>query len=240
MPVPDTTTTQLSINFGAGELTLNPGAQKLVEGTATYNVPDLKPEVVTESNGIRDQPRQADGYPLSGQHQEYLGFQAWHGEHRPGHQCRGLYRHLLNSAALADQSHRQGWRLKGKLSFSQANPSANDAVPLRNRRVECQNERTGERQLQHHDLQQRRRRLYPGFHRYLQRDATITISSGLSNIILVIPQNVNANVTTESGLANINAGPGWTSNGSQYTQSGSGPTLTFLIKTGAGNLTLTH
>ena len=45
----------------------------------------------------------------------------------------------------------------------------------------------------------------------LKRDATITISSGLSNIILVIPQNVNANVTTESGLANINAGPGWNS-----------------------------
>ncbi len=74
----------------------------------------------------------------------------------------------------------------------------------------------------------------------LKRDATITISSGLSNIILVIPQNVNANVTTESGLANINAGPGWTQNGNQYTQSNSGPKLTFLIKTGAGNLTLTH
>ncbi len=46
----------------------------------------------------------------------------------------------------------------------------------------------------------------------LKHDATITVSSGLSNIILVIPQNVNANVTTESGLANINAGSGWTSN----------------------------
>ena len=74
----------------------------------------------------------------------------------------------------------------------------------------------------------------------LKHDATITVSSGLSNIILVIPQNVNANVTTESGLANINAGSGWTQTGNQYTQSGSGPTLTFLIKTGAGNLTLTH
>ena len=53
-------------------------------------------------------------------------------------------------------------------------------------------------------------------------------------------QNVNAKVTTESGLTNINAGPGWTQNGNQYTQSDSGPKLTFLIKTGAGNLTLTH
>jgi len=47
------------------------------------------------------------------------------------------------------------------------------------------------------------------------------------------------NVATESGLANINAGQGWIQSGNQYTQSGSGPTLTFLIKTGAGNLTLT-
>jgi len=51
---------------------------------------------------------------------------------------------------------------------------------------------------------------------------------------------LNANRYHRGGLANINAGPGWAQNGSQYTQSGSGPTLTFLIKTGAGNLTLTH
>ena len=38
----------LTLLFGAGKLTLAPGAKKLVEGTATYNIPDLKPEIKTD------------------------------------------------------------------------------------------------------------------------------------------------------------------------------------------------
>ena len=74
----------------------------------------------------------------------------------------------------------------------------------------------------------------------LKRDATVTISSGVSNLILVIPDGAAANVTVESGVSNVNAGPEWTQHGNVYSQTGSGPTLTFVVKTGAGNLTLTH
>ncbi len=73
----------------------------------------------------------------------------------------------------------------------------------------------------------------------LKRDATVTVSSGLSNLIVVIPEGVNANVTVEGGLANVSAGSGWSQNDNIYSQAGSGPTLTFIIKMGAGNLTLT-
>ena len=44
----------------------------------------------------------------------------------------------------------------------------------------------------------------------------------------------------ESGLTNVNTVEGWSKNGDIYTQKGEGPTLTFLIKTGAGNITVTH
>ncbi len=41
------------LEFGAGELTLNPGAQDmLVSGTATYNVQELKPEVTVSGNEV--------------------------------------------------------------------------------------------------------------------------------------------------------------------------------------------
>ena len=73
----------------------------------------------------------------------------------------------------------------------------------------------------------------------LKRDATVNLSSGLSNLIVVIPEGVNADVTVEGGLANVSAGSGWHQNGNLYSQQGSGPTLTFIIKMGAGNLTLT-
>jgi hypothetical protein len=74
----------------------------------------------------------------------------------------------------------------------------------------------------------------------LRRDATATISSGLSNLIVVIPSGTPARITVDSGASNISAGPGWSQAGNVYSQAGSGPALTIVIKTGAGNVTLTH
>ncbi len=74
----------------------------------------------------------------------------------------------------------------------------------------------------------------------LQRDASIKISSGLSNIIVIVPEGVNAIATVDSGASNISAGSGWSQNGNTYKQKGEGPTLTFVIEIGAGNVTLTR
>ena len=240
VPVPDTATTNLSINFGAGELTLNPGAQKLVEGTATYNIPDLKPEVVTESNGIQINQGRLTDIPYPGNIKNIWNFKLGAASMDLSINA-GAYTgtYELGGLSLTNLTVKDG-ASKVTLSFSQANPSEMtlfryetgasnvkmSGLANANFSTMVFNSGAGDYTLD--------------FSGTLKRDATITISSGLSNIILVIPQNVNANITTESGLANINAGPGWTQNGSQYSQSGSGPTLTFLIKTGAGNLTLTH
>ena len=43
----------LEINFGAGDLTLAPGADDLVSGTATYNFPDLKPKIEQDGNDVK-------------------------------------------------------------------------------------------------------------------------------------------------------------------------------------------
>ena len=74
----------------------------------------------------------------------------------------------------------------------------------------------------------------------LQRDASIKIESGFSNIIIVVPDGVDAVVTVEGGLSNVNAGSGWSRSGDTYEQEAEGPTLTFVVEMGAGNLTLTR
>jgi len=240
VPVPNTATTNLSINFGAGEITLNPGAQKLVEGTATYNVPDLKPEVVTDSNGIEIKQGNLTDIPYPGNIKNIWDFKLGAASMDLAINA-GAYTgtYELGGLSLTNLTIKDG-ASKVTLSFSQANPSEMtlfryetgasnvkmSGLANANFSTMVFNSGAGDYTLD--------------FSGTLKRDATITISSGLSNLILVIPQNVNANVTIESGLANINAGPGWAQNGNQYSQSSSGPTLTFLIKTGAGNLTLTH
>jgi hypothetical protein len=230
----------LNISFGAGELNLNPGAQDLVDGTATYNVPDLKPEVVTDSNGVEIKQGNLNNIPYPGNIKNVWDFKL-------GNSPMGL---TINAGAYTGTYELGGLSLTNltikdgasnvKLSFLQANPS--EMTIFRYETGASNVKLSGLANANFHTM------IFDSgagdytldFSGTLKRDATITISSGLSNIILIIPQNVNAKVTTESGLTNINAGPGWTQNGNQYTQSDSGSTLTFLIKTGAGNLTLTH
>jgi len=57
--------------------------------------------------------------------------------------------------------------------------------------------------------------------------------------MIIVPEGVNAVVTVESGISNVSAGSGWSQSGDVYKQDGDGPTLTFIVEMGAGNLTLT-
>ena len=52
VPVPAGAEARLTFSFGAGELKLAPGAANLVEGTASYNLDDLKPQVITDGANV--------------------------------------------------------------------------------------------------------------------------------------------------------------------------------------------
>lgn len=72
----------------------------------------------------------------------------------------------------------------------------------------------------------------------LQRDAAVTVDSGLGTVTIIVPQGVNAQITLEEGLSTINTGNGWVQNENIYTHSGSGPTISIALKMGAGTLNL--
>jgi hypothetical protein len=72
----------------------------------------------------------------------------------------------------------------------------------------------------------------------LQRDATVSIDSGFSDLTIVIPQGVNTSVTVDSALADIYFGNGWSQKGKVYLQTGEGPTLTIIINMGAGDVNI--
>jgi hypothetical protein len=235
--------TRLTLAFGAGELTLSPGAQNLVNGTTTYNVPELKPEIVTQGNAVEIKQGDLKGilYPDQVKNEWDL---------KLGSTPMDL---TINAGAYKGEYELGGLSLTGltikdgastlELSFSQSNRTEMAVL-----RYETGASNAKLRGLANANFGTM---IFNGgagdytldFSGTLKRNATITVSAGLSNLILVIPESVRANVTVESGVSNVNAGPGWSQNGnlySQNSQSSTGPRLTFLVKTGAGNLTLTH
>lgn len=72
----------------------------------------------------------------------------------------------------------------------------------------------------------------------LQRDAAVSIDSGVSTVNIIFPQGANAQVTFDGGLTGVNTSGGWSKNDKVYTLSGSGPTITIKVKMGMGSLNL--
>lgn len=235
--------TRLNISFGAGELSLAPGAGvKLIDGTATYNIPDLKPEVKTDGNDIHIQQ---GNYKFNGVPTVNNIKNIW--DLKLGDMPMEL---TLEAGAYDGKMELGGLSLTNltikdgaadvKLSFS--SPNLTEMSVLRYETGASDVTLTGLANANfstfifsggagNYDL---------GFGGDLQRDATVTIDSGLSDLTLRIPEGVHAVVTVESGLSDVNTSSSWTQNGDTYTQAGDGSTLTIIIKLGAGNLTLTN
>jgi len=236
---PESDETRLTISFGAGKLTLSPGAQALVEGTAVYNVEDLKPEIRKSGSDI--EIRQGDFHdlpPLDDMKNEWdlkLGNApmdltveagAYDGELELG----GL---ALKSLTVKDGA------ANVDLSFSE--PNQTEMSILRYETGASDVELTGLANANFSTL------TFSGgagnytldFSGELQRDAVVTITSGFGNVSLVIPEEVDAVVTVEGAAVNISHGSGWSQNGQKYVQDGSGSTLTIVVKMAAGNLVLT-
>lgn len=240
--VPDGDETRLTISFGAGKLKLSPGADdQLVSGTATYNIEDLKP-VITEERGdvrIRQGDFEFKEIPsFDGLENDWdlrlgntpmdLAIEA--GAYDATYEFGGL---SLSSLTVKDGA--------ADVNLSFASPNEAEMSVLRYETGASSVELKGLANANFNTL------VFQGgagdftldFSGELQRDGTVTINSGFSNIILVIPENVNANVTMESGLTNVSTGSSWDKKGDIYTQAGDGPALTFVIEMGAGNITLT-
>ncbi|MBI5839991.1 MAG: hypothetical protein HZB19_07790 [Chloroflexi bacterium] len=240
--VPGSGETRLSIAFGAGQLKLSPGeGDDLVSGTATYNIKDFKPEITEKDGEVRI--RQGN-YELKGIPSFDKVKNEW--DLKLGNTPMDL---TIEAGAYEAEYEFGGLSLTGltvkdgaadvNLSFSSPNESEMSVLRYETGASNVKLEGLANANFNTLVFQSGAGDYTLDFTGELQRDATITISSGFSNIILVIPQNVNANVTMESGMTNVSTGSGWSQNGGLYAQEGEGPTLTFLIKMGAGNITMT-
>ena len=239
---PDSGTTRLTISFGAGELHLAPGAEgKLVDGVATYNIPELKPQVTTDGGDIHLQ-QGGKNFNLPtlnnikniwdlklGNLPMELNVEA--GAYTGSMELGGL---PLTALTVKDGA------ADVKLSFGSPNPTEMSVLRYETGASTVTMSGLANANFNTMIFQAGAGDYSLDFSGSLKRDATLTMDCGLSSLTLHVPTGVHAVMTVEGGMSDVNTSSGWTKDGNTYTQAGTGPTLTFIVKMGAGTLTLAN
>lgn len=241
VPTPESDDVSLSLSFGAGEMTLSPGASQLVDGTATYNYDGFKPTVNIDGGDIDIQMGDSEfnSFPSFkdikniwdlklGETPMDLNIQS--GAYKGTFELGGL---ALNNLTIKDGA------AEVELNFSEPNLTEMSVFHYETGASDVKMTRLANANFNLMDFSSGAGDYTLDFSGELQRDASIKIQSGLSNIMIIVPEGVNAIVTVDSGASNISAGSSWSQSGDVYKQKGEGPTLTFVIDIGAGNVTLT-
>jgi hypothetical protein len=233
---PQSEMTRLSISFGAGKIKLSPGAKNLVDGTVIYNVPDLKPEVIESGSNIEIKQGNLTSLPPVRDLKNEWDLQL-------GDTPMDL---VLTAGAYDGTIELGGLSLKSldvkdgasnvDLSFSKSNLVEMSILQYATGASDVKLTGLANANFSTMTFSGGAGNFTLNFGGDLRKDAVITIDSGLGNVSLIIPKDVNARVTVDSAAVNINHGSSWSQDGKDYTQKGSGPTLTFIVKMAAGNL----
>jgi hypothetical protein len=242
VPAPAGEETRLSLEFGAGELRLAPGAgENLVEGTATYNITDLKPRVEQDGDqvSIRQGEYEFKSVPTLrkiknvwdlklGEMPMDLSIDA--GAYEGTMELGGL---ALTNLTIQDGA------AQVNVSFTEPNTVEMSSLRYESGASDVTLIGLGNANFETMYFDGGAGNYELDFSGELQRDATIRIDVGLSDVTLRVPEGVRATLSFDGGLSNVDAGPGWSGGGDSFEQDGDGPTLTFIVNMGAGNLTLT-
>ncbi len=242
LPADATQTVDLSLEFGAGTLKLHPGTGALVSGTATYNVSDFKPTVTINGSTIRIEQGnwRLTGIPdISNIKNEWdlalgnvplaltIKAGAYHAEYELG----GL---ALTNLTISDGA------ADTKLNFASPNLTGMSLLSYSTGASNVSLTGLGNANFASLEFDCGAGNYTLDFSGQFQRNGSVHIGTGVSNLTLVIPSGIPAQITVDGGLSNVTHGSGWARNGDIYSQAGTGPQLTIVVEIGAGNLTITR
>ena len=240
---PATGDANLKIGFGIGELTLAPGAAGLlVEGTASYNVVDLKPTITIEGDNVllKTGDLEISGFPrlrganIKNEWDLKLGDMPMDlsidaGAYKGAFELGNL---SLKSLEVGDGA------ADVELVFSAPN-----RVPMSSFRYNTGASKVRLSGLANANFSSMLFRSGAGDYRLdfsgvLQRDASVNVESGISQLVIIVPAGTQARVKVESSLTKVTALGVWEQSGNEYLLAGSGPALTIFVTMGAGSLEL--
>jgi len=234
----------VTLKFGAGNLTLqpNPGATAdLISGTAKYNVTDFKPGITVDNNNINIEQGNLKVFGIPAFNSDIvndwnfslanapmnlvINAGAYQGEYELG----GLSIHSLDVTDGAAQAN---------LSFSKPNIVQMTSLQYTTGASEVTLKDLSNAYVTDMTFRSGAGNYTLDFSGELRSDMTVNIESGVSQVTVIVPEGFNAQVLTETGLMTVSTRGAWQQQGSTYSLTGSGNTITLHVKMGAGNLRL--
>jgi hypothetical protein len=242
LPTDATQTANLRLDFGAGILKLHPGADTLVSGTATYNISDFKPVVTINGSSVRIEQGnwKVTGIPdFSNIKNEWdlslsnlpLDLTVEAGAYQAEYDLGGL---ALTNLTISDGA------ADSRLDFASPNLTEMSLLTYTTGASNVSLTGLGNANFASLEFNSGAGNYTLDFSGQLQRNGSVHIGTGVSNMTLIIPSGFPVQITVEGGLSNVTHDSNWDKNGNVYTQPGTGPELTFVIEIGAGNLTITR
>lgn len=213
----------------------------LVSGTATYNVNDFKPEITIDeySVSLKQGNLKLDAVPTIDEtiKNEWslalkntpieLAIKA--GGYSGDFEFGGLGirdLHIADGAATV------------KLKFSTPNTEMMNSFRYETGASNINMEKLANANFQTMIFQSGAGNYTLDFSGLLQRDASIFIETGLSRVVISVPDGVPAEVNFEGPFAKVIINGDWQQAGDEYFLEGQGPRLIFTIETKAGTVTL--
>jgi len=242
IPLPEDDVADLTLAFGAGKLNVEGGAHdSLVSGEAQYNVDDYKPKIVVKDEKVL----------LETGNLELEGIPSFNGDIENTWDLKladypmklkigaGAYEGRLDLGGLSIQSLEiNDGAADMRLGFSEPNQVEMEKFTYSTGASTVRLKNLANANFAEMSFTSGAGDYHLDFSGQLQRDAQVKIESGISNLVIVVPEGTAANVVVDGGLTSINVSGSWVHSGDTYQLQGSGPTLTIQIDMNAGNLTL--
>lgn len=236
---PETGTAKLAIQISGGEVNFGPGAGNLVEGTVTYNIEDLRPDVSRSGSSVKI----TQGAPKISITRDRVKNE-W--DMRLGNDPMELDLKIGAYDGTLDFSGVPLQRLavtegasKGTVVFNTPNPVRMDELSytsgasnltisgLLNANFDVMNFKGGAGNFT------------LDFGGNITADTRVNLDAGVGNFTITIPRDANAEVNLSGGMSNVSTEGTWTIDGKQYRTIGtSGPLLKIDVLMGIGNLKL--
>lgn len=241
LPASENLTTVI-LNMGAGRLSIEGGAQGLVEGEIKYNVAEWKPTINHGISTYTLEQTRLDGLPLlSGQDlvndwdvklgNTLIGLQVNAGAYEGTLDLTGI---PLRNVSISDGAS------QAEVKFTDYNPTQMDLFSYNTGGSQINLTGLGYANFSRLKFSGGAGNYALDFSGPLLQPTSVDISAGVCNLTITIPKGTLAVIDTSDSVATVNIKGSWTSDQNTYKTTGSGPQLTIRIKMGLGNIELIH